>query len=155
MTGLDIAAAQYLFLLPVAILALYFFRQPSDAKRRMAIFAGPSLLLTYLAGLLGNRLYLDPRPFVIGHFTPLIPHTPDNGFPSDHTLLVASLAALGCYWNATLGVALWVLAAVVAVARVAVGLHHPIDVIGSIVIAVVVTSGVYLFLKHVRHRSII
>lgn len=96
--------------------------------------------MTYALGLIGNYLYYDPRPFVVGHFTPLIAHVADNGFPSDHTLLAACLAALGTYWNRWLGSLLWIIAIVIAVARVYVGLHHPIDVLGSIGIALVGVS---------------
>lgn len=90
-----IFAAKYLFVAPIVILAAYFLAQPWPAKKRMARFAMPALALTYVAGVVSNHLYVDPRPFVVGHFTPLVPHAPDNGFPSDHTLLVSALAAIG------------------------------------------------------------
>jgi membrane-associated phospholipid phosphatase len=41
------------------------------------------------------------------------------------------------------------LAPIVAAARVAVGLHHPIDVVASMAIAVVVTSAVFLVFRRV------
>ncbi len=107
----------------------------------MALFAVPALILTYLLGKIGSFLYFDARPFVVDHFIPLIMHAADNGFPSDHTLLAAGLAAVGMYWNKKLGIVLWALAALIAVARVYVGVHHPIDVIGSAVIALIAVAG--------------
>lgn len=155
MTTAAILAAKYLLVLPVLIVALYFLRQPRTAWPKMIVFAVPSLLLTYVLGLLGNHLYVDPRPFVVGHFAPPLPHAPDNGFPSDHTLLLAGLAAVASYWNRRLGIVLWIFAAAVAAARVAIGLHHPIDVIGSAVIAVVAAAATYGYLRYVRRTEVI
>lgn len=144
-----ILAAKYLFVFPVFILGVYFFTRPWLSQKRMALFAVPAGLLTYVFGVLGNYLYFDPRPFVVGHFTPLVQHAADNGFPSDHTLLVASLAAVGIYWNKWLGVLLWCIVILVAVARVYVGLHHFVDVLVSILIAVVAVSAWYVVMQFV------
>ena len=135
-----IFSAQYLFVLPVVILGAYFFMRKWPAQKRMALFAVPAGLLSYLLAFIGGYLFYDPRPFVVGHFTPLIQHAADNGFPSDHALFVASLAAVGMFWNKWLGVALWTIAIIIAIARVYIGLHHPIDVLGSFGVALLAVS---------------
>ena len=120
----------------------------------MIVFALVAALLTYAIGIIGNHVYFDPRPFVVGHFIPLIPHAPDNGFPSDHVLLVSAIASIGMFWNRRLGVVLWILAIIVAIARVWVGVHHPIDVLGSITISLLTVSAVYVGWKRGVFRSI-
>jgi undecaprenyl-diphosphatase len=150
-----IFVAKYLILLPIGTVGVYFLFQPYAAKKRMVTFAVPAAALSYLVGLVGNLVYFDPRPFVVGHFTPLILHVPDNGFPSDHTLLVSTVAAMSMYWNRKLGLLLWAIAIIVAVARVYVGLHHPMDVIGSMIIAMAAVSAAYWFFKYVWHQEII
>ncbi len=142
-----ILCAKYLFVVPLVILAGYGLSRPRFEWKEMVLFAIPALILTYLLGKLGGFIYFDPRSFVVGHFTPLISHIADNGFPSDHTLLVAGLAAVGTYWNKRMGILLWALAVLVAVARVYVGVHHPIDVIGSIIIALVAVPVWRAFMK--------
>lgn len=132
-----IFSAEYLFLLPVIILGGYFFAKSWREWGRLALFAIPTGLLTYLLGFVGSLLYYDPRPFVVSHFTPLISHTADNGFPSDHTLLVAAFATVGMYWNKWLGVVLWAITLLVAVSRVYVGVHHFVDVFASMVFALI------------------
>jgi undecaprenyl-diphosphatase len=132
-----IYSAQYLFVLPTLMLGVFFVTRRWPAQKSMAIFAVPAGLFAYALGLLGNFFYYDPRPFVVEHFVSLIPHVPDNGFPSDHTLLAAVLASVAMYWDKWLGAALWAIAILIAVARVYVGLHHPIDVFGSIGIALI------------------
>ena len=145
-------AARYLYVAPVIVLGLYLLMRRWPEQKRMAVFGVPAALLAYLLGLLGNQLYIDPRPFVVGHFTPLIAHAPDNGFPSDHTLLVSAIAAVGTFWSIRLGLVLWVIALIVAVARVYVGLHHPIDVLGSIAMALVAVPAWYAVLAKLHPR---
>ncbi len=135
-----IFSAEYLFVLPILIMGVYFLGQPRTTWRTMVLFALPAGLCTYILGLIANHLYIDPRPFVVDHFTPLIAHTPDNGFPSDHTLLAAAFAAVGMYWNKWLGIVLWAITVVIAAARVYVGLHHPLDVVASMMCALIAVS---------------
>lgn len=90
-----IFSAKYLLVLPAIILGIYFLLQSKQVQKNILIFAIPSLLLTYLLGLLAGHLYYDPRPFVVGNFTPLIPHTPDNGIPLEVTLIGDSVLYYG------------------------------------------------------------
>lgn len=155
MDSFFILAAKYLYFLPVAVIGIYFLLQPPRSWVRMAMFAIPAGLFALLLGWIANHLYVDPRPFVAGHFTPLVPHDPDNGFPSDHALLVSAVAMIGTLWNRRLGLLLWVLALIVAAARVYVGLHHITDVVGSILISSIGVSLVYVVFKSFWHKEIV
>lgn len=147
--------AKYLFVLPIVALGVYFLAQSNHSKIHMAFFGVPAGLAALGLGLLANLLILDPRPFVIEHFTPLVAHAPDNGFPSDHVLLLAAIAAIATAWNRTLGLSLWSIAIVVAIARVYVGLHHISDVLGSMIISSIAVVLVYALFKYVWHKEII
>src|SRR5690348_13209583 len=81
----------------------------------------------------GRRLINDPRPFVAGHFTPLLPHGNDNGFPSDHTLLASFLGFAILRYRRGLGAAMLFVAACIGIARIAAGIHHLEDIIGSFI----------------------
>src|SRR5260370_42636289 len=113
----------------------------------MLIFAALVLPVVYILSMLGGALYYDPRPFVVGHFTPLIPHKPNNGFPSDHVLWSAATAAIVFPSNKYLSLILWLLTILVSASRVYVGVHHPIDIVGSIAIAILVAFIVYLIIR--------
>ncbi|MBU6231223.1 MAG: undecaprenyl-diphosphatase [Patescibacteria group bacterium] len=136
MDSFFIFCAKYLFVLPALILAVYFFMQPRAGWKRMIIFAVCSAVLAFILAKIGSLLIYDPRPFVVGNFVPLVPHAADNGFPSDHALLVSAIAMIGTVWNRKMGAALWVLAILVAVSRVYVGVHHTADVVGSFAISI-------------------
>jgi undecaprenyl-diphosphatase len=140
---LSIFGAKYLFIVIAGIALVYFLKQPRSRQKRIVIFAALTLPLTYIVSKIAALLYADPRPFVSGQFIPLIPHEPDNGFPSDHVLLCAGLAAVIYPSSKSLSLILWALTLLVGMSRVHTGLHHPIDIIGSIIMAIVVAAIVY------------
>ncbi len=147
---LSIIAANYLWYVIIGIAVVYFLIQPRPEQKRMVIFAASVLPVVYILSILGGAIYYDPRPFVVEHFTPLIPHKPSNGFPSDHVLWSAATAAIILPSNKYLSLLLWVLTILVAASRVHIGVHHPIDIVGSIAIAIVVASIVYLIIKRMK-----
>lgn len=87
-----------------------------------------------LAGL----FYSHIQPFAAGGYTPLVPHAIDNSFPSDHVVIAATIASVVFVYNRRAGLILWVMALCVGAARVAAGLHYPLDIAVSAVIAVAV-----------------
>ena len=128
--------AKYLIFLCGAVTAVLWLTLPNTAKLKFALeFAGASLLSILLSQTIAH-FYFDARPFIVQHKTPLIPHVPDNGFPSDHALLSGALAALVTPFNLPLGIVLWLLALLIGAGRVLALVHHPIDIFGSFAIAV-------------------
>ncbi len=112
---------------------------------RWRTWAGAGLVIGGLAfGLaqIGARLITDPRPFLVGGGPPLIPSATDNGFPSDHTLLVAVAAATVTVMDLRAGAVFWALALLVGLARVYARVHHLLDVGGSLGL-VALALGVY------------
>lgn len=136
-----ILSAQYLLFVSIIISCVYFLKQPSSRQKQMLIFGLLSVAIIYTLSIIAGYLYNDPRPFVAGNFTPLIKHAPDNGFPSDHVLLLSAIAAIMTYFTSRkIYLTLWLLVVLVGVARVYVGVHHSIDIIGSIIISLVGVS---------------
>lgn len=94
MDSLIVFGAKYLYLAIVIIALAYLVAAPKSRSSQVIVAALIALPLTYIIAKMMSALYFDPRPFVVGNFVPLIPHAPDNGFPSDHTLLSAAIAAV-------------------------------------------------------------
>ncbi len=138
MNALIIFGAKYLIYILLVFAAIYFFLQPREKQKEIAIFGIIVLPVTYIAAKLSGLFYYDPRPFVIGHFTPLIPHIADNGFPSDHALLGSAVATVAFYFNKKWGVFLFLLTVLIGAARVLAEIHHAVDILGSMVIAIAV-----------------
>lgn len=136
-----IPMAKYLFLLIGLLSAGYWLTLRKDQRIQFLVYfavAGiVALVLTKLAGM----CFVDPRPFVVHHFIPLIPHAADNGFPSDHTVLSVLMALIVLKYSRKVGLALLVLALLVGWSRVFVGVHNPIDIVGAVLIAVLAATG--------------
>ncbi|MBW4061685.1 phosphatase PAP2 family protein [Candidatus Saccharibacteria bacterium] len=135
MNQLIVFCAKYLLILSLVLVAIFWLRLDSDNKKRFAVEAIVGGLLALLLAKIASHLISDPRPFISGHFTPLIPHANDNGFPSDHALITSFLAFLVWPFSRRVSLALLVIALTVSSARVAAGIHHPIDILGSFIIA--------------------
>jgi undecaprenyl-diphosphatase len=127
--------ANYLILVPVLASAYLLFKLNKQRRIEFLIILVAGGVLSLILAKLGSALVQDPRPFVVGHFTPLIPHSADNGFPSDHTLLSSFLGYAILRYSKKLGIAMLLVAALIGASRVAAGVHHPLDILGSFVIA--------------------
>ncbi len=134
MDNLAIFVAKDLYLgvigLAILFLAAYYWRRWLEIGIALVSIG----VVAYLLSKIGAGLIASPRPFKVTGQAPLIASAIDNGFPSDHTLLVATLAAVVCVFNWRVGLGFWLLAALIGLARIYVGVHHYIDVIGSLLI---------------------
>ncbi len=113
---------------------------------KLAILSFP---IAFLAAWVAGHLYYDTRPFVVENVQPIIHHPPDNGFPSDHTLYAMVTAAVVFAYHRKIGLFLGILGIIIGIARVAGKVHHPVDIIGSIAIALAATGIAWLILRRV------
>ena len=151
---LTVIGAKYLIILPLLLVCWEFWRATPEERGvmlRRGILAG---LLAIAFAKIGGAFYNEPRPFVARHFTPLIPHEPDNGFPSDHTLLAFTCVFL---LLAQLAIPEMILAAlcglVIAASRVRSGLHSPLDIGASIVFAAIAVGIASLVFRSPNAKS--
>lgn len=124
----------------------------SSATRQVLIAA----TVSGLAGLLINQLiglvWYHPRPFEAGIGQTQIQHVQDSSFPSDHLTLIWAIAfSLLLHEQPRLaGWALVLLGVPVAWARIYLGVHFPLDMLGA---ALVALSSAWLILGE-EHRFI-
>lgn len=102
--------------------------------------------VAYILSKIATNLISDPRPFIETGVPALIHSATDNGFPSDHTLLLASVAATLTLVSWRAGLVFLGLALLVGLARVYVRVHHLLDIAGSVAL-VGVAFGIYLLGK--------
>lgn len=145
MNLLIIFIAKYLYLLPIAYLGfILIFSKFRKKIVKVSLLAFPiALTLTKLLGYITN----DPRPFVVEHIQPLITHAADNGFPSDHTVLTMTIAVIIFSFNKRFGVVLAFISVIIGISRVLAKVHHPIDIIGGIGVAMVSVAFSWYILK--------
>src|SRR4051794_41586281 len=102
----------------------------SAGVRRAVVAAGLSAALALAIGKVLSRLVDRPRPFVAhaGHVHLFARHAADAGFPSDHATAAFAIAAAVFAHERRAGSVLLGLATLLAVGRVAIGVHYPTDV---------------------------
>lgn len=143
-------SAQYLFL-AVPLLALGGTLFAKRVTRLNIIkLAVVALAAALCVDLLLEWLVYVPRPFVVEHVTPLFPHVADSSFPSSHTLLTMTIAAVMFAFKRWLGLLLTLVALLVGFARVLAHVHYPLDIIGSAIIAVTITYLAWLALRRFK-----
>lgn len=151
MDALIVFGAKYLIWIEAVAALVWLLR--AHNRTRTAVFAALSLALSYLAGKAASLLWYNPRPFVEGNFAPLIAHAANNGFPSDHMLFAAAMAATVTYFDRRWGAVLWIMAILVGLARVLAGLHHVTDIAASAVIAVIAVMIIGALFKRFRKTA--
>lgn len=139
MTLLILFTAQYLLfiILLIALISVLILRQKQQILLfKISLLAFPLSYST--AKILGHFIY-NPRPFVVEHVQPLFTHAADNGFPSDHVLLSMAVASIFFTVNKKLGLIFSGLAIMIGLARILALVHHPADILGSVIIAISAT----------------
>ncbi len=131
--------AQYaVFLLPILI-GVIFLRIPRDKRLSFLITLAIGGVLGLIGIFLASHMFYDPRPFMSSHVVPLFSHAADNGFPSDHMTLGATLAFIGYAYSKKIGMVMIPIALAVGAARVLAHVHSWIDIFGGIGVAFVAT----------------
>lgn len=137
MTALIVFCAKYLFVVPPLLVLLVFGKAAPEQRRAMLLRGLIVLAVAVVLAKIGGALYDEPRPFVVRHVAPLIPHAPDNGFPSDHTELSFCCVFLLVPFSLPVAGAASLVALAVGAARIASLLHSPLDIAASILFAAV------------------
>jgi len=126
--------ANYLLVAMVAVAAIaWLLREDLRSKKRSVAIALVGLVFAVLLLVTAAGLHADPRPFVQNpSLHPLIKHSADNGFPSDHCVAAGLLTSVVIFRHRLTGVLLAVMAVVLAAARVAAHVHHLQDVLAGL-----------------------
>jgi undecaprenyl-diphosphatase len=139
----NLAEALFLGMLVLAFLLAGGHRRV--ATRRAAVAAGLSAGLGLAAAQVLSRLVDRPRPFVAHpdavHL--FARHAADPGFPSDHATAAFAIGVALFLRRRAWGAAVLVAATVLAVGRVAMGVHYPTDVIGGAALGALAALALY------------
>ncbi len=111
-----------------------------------------SALLSDLAAVILKPIVASPRPFEAIKDLPVLLHdVSTKAFPSGHTAFVFGLAVALLLYDWFIGVAAIIGALIVGLARVAAGVHWPIDIAGGIIVgalaAIIVHALASIFLR--------
>ena len=142
---LSIAAvvADYLiFLIPLMLVILWCWG--NESQRALALKACVIAFAALGVNQLLGMEWPHPRPFMMGLGHTFILHASDSSFPSDHATVFAAIGLTLVFANCR-SVAGWVillLGACVAWARVFLGVHFPLDMLGAAAVVGAVWVGI-------------
>jgi undecaprenyl-diphosphatase len=130
-----IVASQLIVAIPLILVGLWIWGRPE--RRAGLVSTTIAALLALEANQFAGWLWYEQRPFMIGLGHTFVAHVPENSFPSDHTTLILTVGfgLLAARTAPAWGKLIIVLGVFVAWARIYLGLHFPIDIIASAVIA--------------------
>lgn len=145
-------AAELLFAGLLLMLFVLVRGHRREGARRAAVAAGLSCGLALALAAVISRVVDRPRPFVAdpGAIHLFAQHAADPGFPSDHATAAFAIAVAILLRNRRWGAVVLACAAVLAAARVAIGVHYPTDVLGGAALGA--ASAIALWLPPVRAR---
>lgn len=138
-------SAKYLIFVVFAVVAICLGLYIYNKEWKPAIYVFISLVVTFILLQLAGLLNLDHRPFMDHHLTQLVAHASGKSFPSDHTTASIGMALSLLYFTKykKTGVLVLLVALLIGFARVFVGVHYPLDILGGIVTGFVGTTAVY------------
>jgi undecaprenyl-diphosphatase len=125
--------AELIFVAMLAVLFLARGKWESQSARHGVIAAGIAAAIALGIAQVIVHVWDRPRPFVahpgIAHL--FVSHSSDASFPSDHATAAFAIAVSIFLRSRRIGLIALAMAVVVAVGRVAVGVHYPSDVLGG------------------------
>lgn len=140
--------ARYLIMIvPLSIITLWMWgpRRHIQHHRilvmKVVLAIGLSLCLSWLLG----ALFPHPRPFTEGIGYNVLHHAPDDSWPSNHGVTIFTFALAFLFWHRLWsGLITLVIGCAIAWARVFLGVHWPLDMLGALLVGMVSTLSIQI-----------
>jgi undecaprenyl-diphosphatase len=123
-----------IYLIPLLLASMWLWG--SRSQRELAVKAFAVAVLGVGMNQVIAMVWVHPRPFILGIGHTWISHAPDSSFPSDHVTVLASVGLSFLLFGARgLGWITMLCALSVAWARIFLGVHFPMDMLGAVGVA--------------------
>jgi len=123
------------YLLAAILLAIFIFKKNAYSRWTVIMALVAAVVSRGIIVSVIKFLYYRPRPFEVLQIVQLIPEN-NSSFPSGHAALYFALSTVIFFYNRKLGAIFLAVSALMGVARIYVGVHWPLDILGGAVIGV-------------------
>jgi len=134
---LGVFFAQYLpYLLGLGFLILAFNNK--DWRIKFLVFVDGAIAVILSRGIVTELIryfYHHPRPFDALGFAPMVSES-GYSFPSGHAAFFFALAMIVFFYNRRLGAWYFLFAIANGIARIFVGVHWPLDILGGAIVGI-------------------
>lgn len=143
--------ARYLVFFFVPLAAFTSWNKRSRSLRHSAYEAAWAGLLALTIAMLIGVAVGRARPFraFADVALKIPPPISNHAFPSGHTSVAFAIALAFAYGNGWIGLVALVMAVLVALGRVAAGVHYPTDILGGVIV-----GAISFWIVRVIHRAV-
>ncbi len=133
-------------------LLIYFLLAHEDRKRgvRELTTVLSAAVLAWVVAHAIKYFYYEPRPFMaLTDIHQLLPQDADSSFPSGHATFYSALAMAMYFYHKRIADVLALGALIIGIARIAVGVHFPIDIFTGFILGPLVAALAYFCIEKV------
>lgn len=123
------------------------FLQLKNKIKEVVLVFSPAVI-AYILEYILKSLISSPRPFLyFENVKPLFLHGGMDSFPSGHAMFFGALAMSLYFVNKRMGILYFIVALIVGLARVASGVHFPIDILVGYILGIIIALVFKLIFK--------
>jgi len=128
----------------------------NEDKKKWQIFWNIILAVcsSYIFSQLLALIKFRTRPFLNSNIKQLLNPLSEKSFPSDHTTVVFATSLAVYFYNKKLGLVLLGMSLLIGFARIYVGVHYPIDVLGGIILGCLCALIFYLIFNRKKKEKV-
>jgi len=151
--GIAFLSAEILIYL-LALWMVFTWIRGNRGSRIILLYALISTLLGLALNQVIGLFWYHPRPFEMGVGNTLVSHVVESSFPSDHAVMFFSIGLAFLLAKATRrwGLLITLFGSVVAWSRVYLGIHFPLDMLGSLIVSTLSVGITYQGLIWIEKR---
>lgn len=130
-------AKDLILIVPILNVLLWLWgkKEQMHFQRRLLLKANMALLYALIISACVSHLLPYPRPFAAGFGHQFLNHIANASYPSDHGTIIFTFAlAFICWHKRWSGLILLFIACAIAWARVYLGIHWPLDMLGGLLV---------------------